>query len=166
MMRIPPINLDPVMLAARVANALNQSYFGSNSNHPTRLIQNGIAQLEITTAGLVAIDNGYGSLATFYGCRAWVNFNGTGTPALRGNGNVSSITDNGTGDYTINFTNFMPDTNYSVQAIIDKSGNGQATDAANIVTPLTGSVRVQCWWSNFSSGGQFDPTIVCVSVFR
>jgi hypothetical protein len=45
--------------------------------------------------------------------RAWVNFNGTGTVAIRASGNVSSITDNGTGDYTVNFTTAMPDINYS-----------------------------------------------------
>jgi hypothetical protein len=49
-----------------------------------------------------------------YFCRAWVNFNGTGTVAIRGSGNVSSITDNGTGDYTVNFTTAMPDTTYAV----------------------------------------------------
>jgi uncharacterized protein (AIM24 family) len=62
-------------------------------------------------------NSGYGSIATAYGCRAWVNFNGTGTVAIRASGNVSSITDNGTGDYTVNFTNAMPDANYSFGAI-------------------------------------------------
>jgi hypothetical protein len=52
--------------------------------------------------------------APMYICRAWVNFNGTGTVAIRASGNVSSITDNGVGDYTINFTTAMPDANYSV----------------------------------------------------
>jgi hypothetical protein len=52
--------------------------------------------------------------APLYAARAWVNFNGTGTVAIRASGNVSSITDNGTGDYTVNFTTAMPDTNYSV----------------------------------------------------
>ena len=47
-------------------------------------------------------------------CRAWVYFNGTGTVAINGSFNVSSITDNGTGNYTLNFTNAMPDANYSV----------------------------------------------------
>jgi uncharacterized protein (AIM24 family) len=60
------------------------------------------------------MDSGYGSAAAAYGCRAWVNFNGTGTVAIRASGNVSSITDNGTGDYTVNFTTAMPDANYSV----------------------------------------------------
>jgi len=63
------------------------------------------------------MDSGYGSVATAYGCRAWVNFDGTGTVAIRASGNVSSITDNGVGDYTINFTTAMPDANYSFGAI-------------------------------------------------
>jgi len=48
--------------------------------------------------------------------KAWVNFNGTGTVAIRQALNVSSITDNGTGDYVVNFTTAMPDANYSVIA--------------------------------------------------
>lgn len=52
--------------------------------------------------------------APLYACRAWVNFNGTGTVAIRASGNVTSITDNGTGDYTVNFTTALPDTNYAV----------------------------------------------------
>jgi len=52
--------------------------------------------------------------APIYPCRAWVNFNGTGTVAIRASGNVTSITDNGTGDYTVNFTTAMPDVNYAV----------------------------------------------------
>ena len=46
-------------------------------------------------------------------CKAWVNFNGTGTVAIRESYNVSTITDNGTGDYTVNFTTAMPDANYA-----------------------------------------------------
>jgi hypothetical protein len=49
-----------------------------------------------------------------YSCRAWVNFNGTGTVAIRASGNVTSITDNGTGDYTVNFTTAMTDANYAL----------------------------------------------------
>ena len=59
------------------------------------------------------MNSGYGSDAVAYGCRAWVNFDGTGTPAIRASGNVSSITDIATGTYTVNFTNAMPDANYS-----------------------------------------------------
>jgi hypothetical protein len=63
-------------------------------------------------SGDFKMNSGFGSIATAYGCRAWVNFNGTGTVAIRESGNVTSITDNGTGDYTVNFTTAMPDVNY------------------------------------------------------
>ena len=56
--------------------------------------------------------------APIYACRAWVNFNGTGTVAIRASGNVSSITDNGVGDYTVNFTTAMPDVNYSSSSMV------------------------------------------------
>ena len=63
-------------------------------------------------ATTLSINAGYGSNAAAYGCRAWVNFNGTGTVAIRESANVSSITDNGTGVFTINFATNMPDANY------------------------------------------------------
>ena len=60
--------------------------------------------------------------APLYMCRAWVNFNGTGTVAIRGSGNVSSITDNSVGDYTVNFTTAMPDANYSLTGSSEVGG--------------------------------------------
>jgi hypothetical protein len=66
------------------------------------------------TSGNLQFNSGYGSVATAYGCRAWVNFNGTGTVAIRGSGNVSSITDNNIGRYTVNMTTAISDTNYAV----------------------------------------------------
>jgi hypothetical protein len=57
-----------------------------------------------------------------YKCRAWVNFNGTGTVAIRASGNVSSITDNGTGRYTVNLLTAMPDTNYIVTGQAIRTG--------------------------------------------
>ena len=56
--------------------------------------------------------------------QAWVNFNGTGTVAIRESYNVSSITDNGTGDYTVNFTNALTDANYSTIATTNWRGSG------------------------------------------
>lgn len=50
----------------------------------------------------------------FYPCRAWINFNGTGTVAIRDDDNFSSVTDGGTGYYTVSFTNNMPTANYSI----------------------------------------------------
>jgi hypothetical protein len=86
---------------------------------------NGAVCANITPAGLFQFNSGYGSAATAYGCRAWVNFNGTGTVAIRASGNVSSITDNGIGDYTVNFTTAMVDINYSIV------GSTSPTYAAN-----------------------------------
>ena len=108
------------------------------------------------------MNSGYGSVATAYGCRAWVNFNGTGTVAIRASGNVTSITDNGTGQYTVNFTNAMPDANYSVSSIADDdSGNN-----AQVITyrsATTSTLLLGVWKSAF---GRADPSIVAVSIFR
>ncbi len=150
------------------SNALNQSQFGSTTNHPTRLIQNGATQLQISTTGLVQMDNGFGSLETFYGCRAWVNFNGTGTPTLRGNGNVGSITDNGTGDYTVNFTNLMPDANYAAVATAkvednDTIGTNNNTTIAGTAVRSGGSVKVL---TSSTSSVKVDCAIVNVAIFR
>jgi len=57
--------------------------------------------------------------APIYGARAWVSFIGTGTVTIRASGNVTSITDNGTGNYTVNFTTALPDANYSAVATGD-----------------------------------------------
>jgi hypothetical protein len=69
--------------------------------------------------------------APSYSARAWVNFNGTGTVAIRASGNVSSITDNGTGQYTINFTTAMPDANYCVS--LTGAGITTNTDARHAI---------------------------------
>ena len=83
----------------------------------------GSTKATIDTAGNLKFDSGYGSVATGYGCRAWVNFNGTGTVAIRSSGNVSSITDNGTGNYTVNFTTAMVDANYCANITYGNSGS-------------------------------------------
>ena len=78
-----------------------------------------VADANITAAKL---DGAQSGSAPIYGARAWVNFNGTSTVAIRASGNVSSITDNGTGDYTVNFTTAMPDVNYCAQLSIGLAG--------------------------------------------
>jgi hypothetical protein len=103
--------------------------------------------------------------APSYACRAWVNFNGTGTVAIRASGNVSSITDNGTGIYTVNFTNAMSDTNYATTATcIDFSFGGVVCIQTNPANYTTSSVRIL----TFEKGANayFDAAIVCVSIFR
>ena len=94
-------------------------------------------------SGDLSFNSGYGSAAVAYGCRAWVNFDGTGTVAIRAAGNVSSITDLGVGFYGINFTTAMPTLLYAVVAstyfVNDASGVGiifsvpESTTQARIV---------------------------------
>lgn len=83
--------------------------------------------------------------APVYACRAWVNFNGTGTVAIRASGNVSSITDNGVADYTINFTTAMPDVNYAVNYSAGGAGiaNYIHLESPYGQAPTASSVRVR-----------------------
>lgn len=107
-----------------------------------------------------------GGTAPSYAVRAWINFNGTGTPAARASGNVSSITDNGVGTYTLNFSTALPDANYSAGGYIQRSGNGQAVDAAGVTSYTASALGISCWWANFASGGQYDPATLYVTVVR
>mgnify|MGYP006283412377 CR=1 FL=1 len=111
----------------------------SGSGTITGLVAGGLPDAVVTSSDLAAnavdsqaltLFNASGS-APVYACRAWVNFNGTGTVAIRASGNVSSITDNGTGDYTVNFATAMPDTNYCASIV----GNGPTiSDYSNCMT--------------------------------
>ena len=126
-----------------------------------------IANAAITAAKL---DGAQSGSAPIYAARAWVNFNGTGTVAIRASGNVSSITDNGTGDYTVNFTTAMPDVNFC--------SVGFSWASAKNVTPIvlgaqnsttfpqtTSSVRVTTK-DNFAENVNFDATVVNIAIFR
>jgi len=106
--------------------------------------------------------------APLYACRAWVNFNGTGTVAIRASGNVTSITDNGTGDYTLNFTTAMPDANYNIVTSSAGAGTGQLVglDAAASPTQTTSSVRAVFGRSGASPFTILDPAYIAVSIFR
>ena len=101
--------------------------------------------------------------APIYMCRAWVRFNSAGTIAA--SGNVTSVTKNGTGDYTVNFTNAMPDANYA--ANITSQSNGGIVDAVCVkdgVAPTTSALRVfNC---SATTGAGRDPTLMYVAVFR
>jgi hypothetical protein len=118
-------------------------------------------RMRLDTSGNLQFNSGYGSVATAYGCRAWVNFNGTGTIAIRGSGNVSSITDGGTGQYTVNFTTAMPDANYAVN--LSSNYNDSSWNTAFIVSTATGSMSMR---QAVFGGGYVDESIECVSIFR
>jgi len=110
--------------------------------------------------------------APIYPCRAWVNFNGTGTVAIRASGNVSSITDNGTGDYTVNFTTALVDANYSVN--VNARGSGDFTRGGGGLvylpntTPTTSAISftTAVGASSANDGLALDMDFVYVAVFR
>ena len=121
-----------------------------------------------SVSGNLSFNSGYGSSAVAFGCRAWVNFDGTtntgGFCTIRGSGNVTTVADNGTGDYTINFTNAMPDANYNAVGCaggVDPSlGDRQlssyptSTSACRVISGMT------------ATANKFDATQMHVSIFR
>lgn len=100
-------------------------------------------------------------------CRAWVNFNGTGTVAIRAAFNVSSITDNGVGYFTVNLTTAMPDASYSVSGFARSDATNAAWVSGRSATAQTESslsLGVTAW--NGSSISSADLPQVSVSIFR
>lgn len=116
------------------------------------------------TSGLTFPDTTTLASAGQASVQAWVNFNGTGTVAIRASYNVASITDNGTGDYTVNFTTAMVDADYSALVV---NGGANTVDAAKIYnpgTPQTASlVRVLSLSSTFNPA---DSNYMNVAIFR
>ena len=100
--------------------------------------------------------------------RAWVNFNGTGTVAIRGSGNVSSITDHSAGNYTINMTTAMPDANYAVTGTASEDSSDSRSVSLGFdnlfLTPTTTAFRINT--RNFGTSTDVDCDYVFVSVFR
>jgi hypothetical protein len=163
---------------ARVVN-----YSGSTSSDHALLVETstasgariisarnaGTERFSVSGNGDVAVYNsflmnsGYGSAAIAYGCRAWVNFNGEGTPSIRASGNVSSITDDGTGQFRINFSTALPDLNYVVCV---GASNGTNYNNYQLAAPIghssTSSAKVWAGWTN----GNYDHSWIQVAVFR
>ena len=99
-------------------------------------------------------------------CRAWVNFNGTGVVAIRANFNVSSITDNGTGDYTVNFTTALADANYAIGQAAEDPTNSEGY--AFVGLPNAGlRTTTQCRFKvTRLNVGTVDSPTVCIAIFR
>jgi len=145
--------------------------------------EGGVATGQFDSSGNFKFNSGYGSAAVAYGCRAWVNFDGTTNTAgfctIRGSGNVTSVTDNGIGNYTINFANAMPDVNYAtVGSVWNTVDNGSTTqystarvagiDIKGASGISTGSVAVitKATATDTSVGNVIDFSGVFVSIFR
>jgi hypothetical protein len=109
--------------------------------------------------GVLATQNGMTGIA-----KAWVTFDGTGTPAITGSFNVSSITDNGTGDYTVNFTTAMPNTNYAGQVGIGTLGASDGVGGGySGATRTTSSFRIATL--NASQSTLKDFATIYVAIF-
>ena len=125
-------------------------------NNPT----GGIADGSITAPKLSGAQTGS---APIFGVRAWVNFNGTGTVAINGSGNVSSVIDNGTGDYTINFATALPNANYAVSGILRSDGANNGNIQINsLAVQTTTALRIAC--VNQAVPAVFDSPSVSVVV--
>jgi hypothetical protein len=131
-------------------------------------------RMRISSTGAISTVVPSGStLYPAFSARAWVNFNGTGTVAIRASGNVSSITDGGVGTYTVNFTTAMPDTDFAASvtsrrtnaADINFAATLRPTATAGTNYPLTTS-SCQIWTGTVTNATLIDVDICCVAIFR
>ncbi len=120
-----------------------------------------LADASVTAAKL---DGGQTGSAPIYGCRAWANMNGTGTPALRASGNVTSITDHGTGEYSLNFTTAMPDANYAV--IGTSSYSPAAVAAAPVICVVSQTTSAVRFIVTRYTDGAIDTDYINIVIFR
>ena len=120
-------------------------------------------QMRLTPAGLLKFNSGYGSVVTAFGVRAWVNFVGAGTVSINASGNVSSITDNAVGNYTVNFATNMPDIDYSVSGITAIEANNNVFVAGATDAPTVSAFRLN---TRTTGNANFDAAIVYVNFIR
>lgn len=147
----------------------------------TTITGSGVSTGDVTASGAVSLPSGVAnanSLPAFM-CRAWCAFNGAtaGTNAPSAGGNVSSVTRNGVGDYTINFTTPMPDTNYAVSITndtdADSISNFTIASAASSrqvgyikSQKTTNSLRIYSGFNSPTVAGRVDFREICVQVYR
>jgi len=125
---------------------------------------NDTTAVTVDASQVVSFDNNFGTVAGLpsYQCRAWVNFNGTGTVAIRASGNVSSITDRNTGRYTVNLTTAMPDTNYNISCGGSSNNGDNVGEAIQAYASSTTAIPV----TTGSGAAYIDFPTVCIAIFR
>ena len=127
--------------------------------------EGGVQVGEFDASGNFLFNSGFGSVARAFGCRAWVNFNGTGTVAIRASGNVSSITDLATGEYRVNFTSSMVDANYSSVVAASHWGGVTRLCSVNMDDYFTSHINILTIGQS-SPWSHYDPGFVSVAIFR
>lgn len=117
---------------------------GSQENNSKNLGSASYAWKDAYLTGELYLNAGYGSAAKVYGCRAWVSVDGT-TSTIRESGNVSSLTDRGTGKFTVNFTTAFPDANYAAGVSASIGGADNNNRSASLAPASTSSAYLNCW---------------------
>lgn len=128
----------------------------------TALANNAVTTAKITDANVTAAKLDSTTVSRI--ARAWVNFNGTGTVAMRANYNVTSITDNDVGDYTVNFTSAISDANYAFSVSHGGTSNIGAVVVHQTVAPTTSALRINTRTDGGASS--IDTARISVIVFR
>ena len=121
-------------------------------------------RMRLDSSGNLRFNSGYGSVATAYGVRAWVHFQGTSTVTIAGSGNVSSITDRGTGQYTVGFTTALVNNNYAVCGTATSTGNTDNSYTYNVIYYDYGTTGVKV--ATYDNGQRLDYTVISMAVVR
>lgn len=120
----------------------------------------------LSVSGQIYSNSGYGSVAAEYGCRAWVNMNCTGTPSIRGSGNITSVSSLGTGYFGVTLTNAMPDRNYCA---VVSAGYHQGTTTTSYTTLDqygNNTTSIIKFYAQDVGGSGYAPDWACLTVFR
>jgi hypothetical protein len=135
---------------------------GITFNDTTSLTSANIGTAQLVNGSVIASKLGTNEQKQI--CKAWVNFDGTTSPGtIRSSYNVSSVTKNGTGDYTVNFTTAMTDANYSVTSMCrQKSLSNQFTSFSNTTLPSSASFRIIVVDTSVTAQ---DTDVIALSVF-
>ena len=146
----------------RTSSYFTELRFYTNNTNAARSFSE---RMRIASDGSISsVIPGGSTLYPRFGCRAWVNFDGTGTVAIRASGNVSSITDNGTGDYTVNFTTAMADANYATVVTVGTSATNDA-NCPQTRTDLSSASGARVYMKG-TNAAFFDVNLLAVAVFR
>jgi hypothetical protein len=141
--------------------------FTGTPTAPTATAGTNNTQLATTAMVHSAITNDLhvSGTAPMYACRAWVNYNGS-SQAIRASGNVSSVTKNGTGDYTINFATAMVDANYSATVTVGNTGLGASGNSAVGWGAVYSTTSIRIGASDNNSDSNIDTANTNISIFR
>jgi hypothetical protein len=158
-----PTTIDSAGITFNDATSLTSAVLAANSVGATQIANGSVTAAKLGTTEQTQI------------AKAWVNFDGTlATPITpRASYNVSSVTKNGTGDYTVNFASALADANYSVSgvcasgALITYAGGGAPYVCGPQATPTTSQFRFGTGWGTVggSSGARQDQSYIYIQVF-